>query len=313
MKPVIFLTGTPRSGSTWVSDIIATSPSLNYISAEPFNTLVSQSHFGIEFPTLFYLIKNNEDTQLIHNIRNVFNQTWTIKDFYRRLYALAKTKNTNPKLYARIFKYWVLSLNNKPSFLKDPIAFFSCEQIYTLIGSQNIILIRHPAAFCSSMLRNSWSFDPNLLIKQDFFTNPIVAVYQDEAKYLSEFPINEKLLERSILLWNIVHAMILDFQTKYPDWIFVKHEDISMNPCIQFKLLFDKLDIEYTLKTEKKILDSSSSNNPADIPSGVIHNLNRDSKELVTLWKKKLSSQQVELIYTKTQQLSNHLYSTEQW
>ncbi|NET01097.1 MAG: hypothetical protein F6K61_11100 [Sphaerospermopsis sp. SIO1G1] len=313
MKPVIFLTGSVRSGSTWVSNIIATSPSLNYISAEPFNTLVSQNHFGIEFPNLFYIIKNNEDAQFIHSIRNVFNQRWEIQDFNRRLYALIKTKSTDPKLYARIFKYWALSLNNKPSFLKDPIAFFSCEQIYKLISSQNIILIRHPAAFCNSMLRNSWSFDPNLLIKQNFFTNLVVAVYQDRAKYLSKFPKNEKILEKSILLWNIVHTMILDFQTKYPDWIFLKHEDLCINPCIQFQLLFEKLNIEYTLITEKKILASSNSSNPTDIPSGVIHNINRDSKKLVDLWKNKLSSQQVELIYRETQQVSHHLYSNDQW
>jgi hypothetical protein len=35
------------------------------------------------------------------------------------------------------------------------------------------------------------------------------------------------IIEQATLLWRILHHMILPYQEKHQDWVFIRHEDIS--------------------------------------------------------------------------------------
>lgn len=67
-KPIL-VTGSHRSGSTWVGNIMATSPSVNYIH-EPFNGICRPGICNIKFPYTFMYITNDNQFMFYKSIKN---------------------------------------------------------------------------------------------------------------------------------------------------------------------------------------------------------------------------------------------------
>lgn len=81
MNESIFLTGRPRSGTTWVAKMLYFSPSVNYISGEPFlNPGFSKEMYGYDW-LWYYAISGQEGEALEQILKNTFNQPRTFEDF----------------------------------------------------------------------------------------------------------------------------------------------------------------------------------------------------------------------------------------
>ena len=61
------------------------------------------------------------------------------------------------------------------------------------------------------------------------------------------------LIDQTVLLWNIIHYMVLRYRERHPDWIFVRHEDISYDPLNKFASIFKRLNLEWSADVEKKV------------------------------------------------------------
>ena len=48
------------------------------------------------------------------------------------------------------------------------------------------------------------------------------------------------------MLWNMIYGTVRRYQEDHPDWIFLRHEDISMDPAAHFRDLFEQLDLAFT-------------------------------------------------------------------
>ena len=55
------------------------------------------------------------------------------------------------------------------------------------------------------------------------------------------------------MLWKLIHAMIIKYQNKHKDWIFIRHEDISRDPLHHFKNIFDRTGLEFSKDIQKEI------------------------------------------------------------
>ena len=106
-------------------------------------------------------------------------------------------------------------------------------------------------------------------------------------------------LEETVLLYNMVYEKAHELSQKYPDWIFIKHEDISTNPQEEFRTLLDKLDLDYSDRVAAKVDELTSPKNKADSDKGRIHSLHRKSKDVTELWKKRLTKEEISYV-TKT-------------
>lgn len=193
--------------------------------------------------------------------------------------------------------------------IKDPIAFFSAEWIHQNFNSDVLIMIRNPAAFCSSLKIKKWSFNFNYFLDQPQLIQRYLSRFEKEIEDLAR---NKKsIIEQAILLWNCIHHTALIYKKEHPDWLFVKHEDISLDPLNEFRRIYGKFDLEFTPAVEEKILESTGAHNPAEQQKE--NEFVRDSKRNIHNWKNRLSREEIELIREKTSDISAAFYPGDSW
>ncbi len=128
----------------------------------------------------------------------------------------------------------------------------SIEWLVKNFNANAVILIRHPAAFIASLKAKNWSHDFDHFIQQEKLM-AILGPYADQIiLYTQEKP---DIIDQGILLWNILYSRVMHYNTQYPDWIYIRHEDLSRNPVQVIKETYGKLDLIFTEKIEKKSLN----------------------------------------------------------
>jgi len=213
MKPIL-VTGTHRSGSTWFGSIISLSNKVSYVH-EPFNKDNICVDCGLKNNFWFeYVTKYNEKKYKKH-INHIIEFKFDHFKRIKKLLFKKKGKKAFLRDYRNYFKY---KFGARRVLIKDPIAFFSAEWLYNNYNIDVFILIRHPAAFVSSIKVKKWYFDFNNLLCQKKLMSDILKPFKNE---IIDFSKNKKnIIDQGILLWRIFHHTILIYKEKYPNWYF---------------------------------------------------------------------------------------------
>lgn len=300
-KPIL-ITGSHRSGSTWVGKVLSTSPELGYIR-EPFNIEVFPRTTTAPIKYWFTKIDTSNEKLFLKGI------TETVQFKYRPFNKIKEVKSLRD--IARFFVHWVKFFSNrvqqKRPLLKDPIALFSAPWVYETFGAQIIVLIRHPAAFVSSILKANWSFDFNHFAHQPILMNELPQFEEKIKLYAKE---EQPLIDQAILLWNIFHSFIFKQKQTYKEWIFIRHEDLSLYPMESFTKLMEEIGVTFNQEKASKYFSSSK---PVIGIKDKNNQLFRDPAENIKKWKKDLSSKEVEYIYQQVVTVSQHFYKDSEW
>lgn len=237
------VTGTHRSGSTWVGQTISKLSNSAYIW-EPFN-INSPSFYKAFFSPSFLSASNwyqfypASDSVWLEFKNNIYRKHGHILSSASFLLA-----NEPPK---KFLKYMLrlaslqVNLLTKSNFLvKDPLMLLSAESaVLSSFVDKAILLVRDPRAFYSSLLKANWGFDFTSLLP--IATLPHIKPYQNVIRYYSQVkpPLSPLVASE---LWNILHEHILYLSSK-PNFLVVRYEDICNDPVNQFtfliKFLFD--------------------------------------------------------------------------
>jgi hypothetical protein len=302
-KPIL-VTGSHRSGSTWTGKIIATAPHVGYIH-EPFNagTNTSANPNPPDYWFKYICAENQQDYYAALN--RILHYDYP---FVRNMCHAGTLKNA-----ARVTRTQGLSLlhklNNDRPLVKDPLAVFSAEWLSTVFDMDVLVLIRHPAAFCSSLKIKDWHFSFNNLLEQPLLMEKYLHPFEDE---INEYASNRKsIVAQATLLWNCIHYVINIYQKKHPEWLFMRHEDLSTAPVSQFHLIFKYFDLEFTRKVRNRIHETSGSHNPVEQQQE--NQFKRDSKENIKNWKKRLTKEEILLVRNKTSGIADLFYSDNEW
>jgi hypothetical protein len=195
--------------------------------------------------------------------------------------------------------------------LKDPIAFFSAPWLAKRFGVAVIVLIRHPAAFASSLKRLNWQFDFSNLSSQPLLTRDLLHPWESQIRDFSRRP--RDIVDQAALLWTMIYGVADVFMRKHKDWIFVRHEDLSMDPVGGFRELFEAANLAYSPRIERAVRSSTGQRNPAEAPAGVIHALQRDSRAAIVNWKQRLNSHEVARLRAGVEAVAPLFYSETSW
>jgi len=310
-KPIL-ITGSHRSGTTWVGRILSISPSIGYIH-EPFNPLHRRLNPGIckaKFKYQYMYVTDENESEFYNDILR------TIKFRYNFLLQLKEVikKRKGYRTLVRQASSFLMSryiYDARPLF-KDPMALFSTEWLAKRFNMDVVILIRHPAAFVSSVKRMNWPLhDFSQFLKQPLLMRDHLYPFKKE---IEEFAIHEyDIIDQGILLWKMFYYFVNKLKRSHDDFIFVRHEDLSLNPIEEFRNLSKWLNIEFIEKIEKAILEYSNKSNPSEAPNGVLHQLKRDSISNIKNWKARLSKLEIRKIREGVQNISNIFYKDEDW
>lgn len=282
MAQPILLTGIHRSGTTWAGRMIEQAPGIRYLY-EPLNNEHDPSLFGRTMPTSYtYICQENENNFEYHIHRTLKGSLKT------QLKGLIKP--TRP--------LW-----------KDPHAFFSAPWMVARFDMQPLILIRHPAAFVLSIIDKKWSFDFNNLRNQPLLMQHLA----DDAERIEQACQNPgDLVDQGCLLWSIIYRQVAHYQSQFPDWLYVRHEDLALNPIQEFEAIFHRLNLLFTENVKVSLQQSTKSGQP--ISDQERHpGLRRDSVALITKWKKLLSKDEIFRIRKQTEGASESFYSKKDW
>lgn len=292
-KPII-VTGAHRSGTTWVGQMIALDKNVRYIH-EPFNIDEPRKH---PLKCWFEYISVNDPKDRQDEMYKFIDE---ILDFNIRGVCKDFSMIRGPRDISRFFKDSIERINKIP-LIKDPIALMSTDWLADKFDADVVVLVRHPAAFVASLKVKKWAHAFVHYTQQEKLME-VLAPYAEQIRLFEKS--EQDIIEQGILLWNIAYYRVSQFKEKYPDWIFIRHEDLSMNPVDEYKKIYEKLGLDFTSTVEKKIVESSTAKKTG--------HLTRDSKENVSTWKKRLTEEEIERIRKDTKEISDIFYSEDYW
>ena len=79
----------------------------------------------------------------------------------------------------------------------------------------------------------------------------------------------------------------------HPEWLFVRHEDLSLNSETELGLICAALDIPLDERMLQRLAETSGAHNPTDAPQQKTHQLRRNSAANAGAWRQRLSLAEV--------------------
>jgi hypothetical protein len=300
----ILVTGSHRSGTTWVGKMLAANEDTAYIS-EPLNVLHRAGIFRAPVKYWYTYITQENEQEYITAFEELLNfqyHTWleikslrSAKDFLR----MGRDFHT----------FYNGSLHGQRPLIKDPFALFSSLWFANQFNCQIVITIRHPAGFTSSLKRLGWNFDFGNFLNQPLLMRDHFEKDRNQMQVIDK----NDIVTQGALLWKLIYRFVHQTRNLVPHLNIVRHEDLSLNPVSGFQQLYNNLNLEFTETVKNTILTSSSSENPNKLANNKTHSVNLDSKANLDNWKKILSAEEITKIRTITEDTSHHFYNDKEW
>lgn len=302
----ILVTGAHRSGTTWVGKMLSINNQIAYIS-EPLNVLHRSGVFNQTVEHWYTYICGQNENLYLPSFRNIL-------EFRYHLGAEIKSIRSG-KDFLRMCRDWVnfstAKFFDKRPLLKDPFAVFSIEWFAHRLDCHTIVVIRHPAAFTSSLKRLKWSFDFTDLLSQPLLMQDWLEPYREEMITVSDT--NEDIILQSSLLWRMIYKVVTELQKKTHNINVVRHEDLSLDPIEGFSNLYQILDINLTKSASEKVVSSSSTVNPSELSPSSVHSTKLNSRANIDNWKHRLTKDEIKRIQQLTADVSINYYSEQDW
>ncbi len=298
----ILVTGSHRSGSTWVGNML-TIPDNNVYIHEPLNysTKVRFSKFNPRY--WFEMISTERMTEMDERFTKLRYPLWA------NLKRSGNARDLAKSVYY-FWRYWRLRNSDDLNIIvKDPISIMSVER-YLEQGYRVVVLQRHPAAFISSLWVKSWHFDFKHFSNQE----ALMATFSDDTrkriKEASEKELN--ILEQGVLLWRVFSEKIIYYKDKHPDSVLLRtHEELSLSAVDSFKELYAELELEFDDETSEKM--KAMNENQIVPDSQQSNSLIRDSRKNIRNWEKRLDRDQINFIQKETSDLFPLFYPNQNW
>ncbi len=282
----ILVTGCPRSGTSWVGNVISSSPGVFQLY-EPFNP---DAPVNLNVPERFYHMTDDTPNALKRELAELIQ----LGDVSRRFFQLpigvaqARAAERNPAAH-----FAVQRLRARKPFLsphrvcvKDPIGLYAADWLAREHDAVGVVMVRHPCAVISSYLALGWESEMPTLINRALPEGADYLVPKCEAYRRGEID----KLDALILQWQILTEETLALHKRNPEWLFIVHDRLCEAPEIWFEFIFRALDLPFDHKTRAKVTAESSSKNKVDPRQHVQHSHTRDSKSLATAWRARLDS-----------------------
>ena len=176
-----------------------------------------------------------------------------------------------------------------------------------------MVIIRHPAAFVASMRAAGWPINFRSFSRQPRLVEERLAPYATALAAALETP--PDAIETYTLLWILLHHQIDLLRQEHPDWIFVRHEDLSRAPATEFRVLFDKLGLEFSdaVKTSLERFTTDQGALGKLTLFGNKRRTMRNSQDSMHAFRRRLTAAEIERIRRIAEPLWPRFYGAEDW
>jgi len=305
----IYLTGSQRSGSSWVAKILSTVEGVAWLD-EPFNHKKKSWDWGVcaaDFSNWYTYIGSHNEERYKQVVQDTLSYNFNLAAAIRYFHSWREARQIGWS-YRHFAKY---QKQQKRPLIKQPTGLFMAEWLAKEFDAQIVILIRHPGGYVNSRKRLGWKHNFHDFLAQPELMRDYLAPYEKE---LRDFAENEyDLIEQLSFLWKILFGTAARLLEKHPEWLLVRYDDLAFNPEQGFKQLFEQLGLDFSPTVEKTIKQHSKPSNPAAVPLRDWKLLKRNSQAAATLWQKQLTADEIGRIYERVQPVSAQFYGEETW
>jgi len=284
--------------------MLAYAPGVGYIG-EPFSPATPAGICSSRFPNWYMYV----DDELGLTYRESLDRTLSFR--YDVSGALAA--RPHPRRVARnvmdASHFLLCRVRRCRPLMKDPLALLSADWLAANFDMDVVVMVRHPAAFAASLKVKGWAFP------FDHFTRQVELMRSHLSPFLSEIErtvrSEQDIIAQAILLWRILRHVIDEYRECFSDWIFVRHEDLALDPIGGFTELYRTLGLSLTDSAVREI--KSSSGGPSlgehDAVSGIV----RDSAKSISTWRTRLSGSEIERIHLGGGDIGLRFYEEDEW
>lgn len=306
-KPLL-VTGTPRSGTTWVGRMLTASGAYHYLY-EPFNPNagVGRDVCDVAFERYFTYICADNESRYLGPMRDMVEsryRTW-------RGVADARTPRDLKTVWNRHREFAGYRRDRIPPLIKDPIALVSAGWMADRLDVDVVLMVRHPAAYAASMRRMGWGFSPrNWALSQPELMRDLLEPFRAELDQLETAA--GDLIDQAALGWKVLNHVALAYRERHPDWLLVRHEDLSADPVAGFRTLYGQLGLPFDQRVESTVEEHSSETNP-DLADGNVNTIRLNSRKNVGSWRTRLTAEEVARVRACVEPVSQRLYPDAEW
>jgi hypothetical protein len=305
LKPLL-VTGAHRSGSTWVGKMLAAGGAYAYVS-EPLNRYHRPGVMRVPTPHWYeYICADNESTYL-----EALRETLAL-DYHlgRELLSLRSLKDLG-RMLRDLREFTRGQIGGRAALLKDPFAAFSAPWFAERLGCAVVITLRHPAAFASSLKRLNWTFNFRHWLDQPLLMRDLLGPYEAEMRAASSHP--DDLLLRASTLWRILYKTLHSQKDRHPDFLWVRHEDLSLDPLNSFAVLYSQLDLPFNARARRVVANATGEDNPNEVSRGNIYAVQLNSRANLKNWTHRLSIDEITRIKDLTADIWPLFYEESDW
>jgi len=300
----ILVTGAHRSGTTWAGKMLAADSETAYIS-EPLNVLHRPGVFRARVKQWYQYICAENENEYLPAFHSLLDFDYHLMDEIRAI----RSRRDFLRMGRDFMVFYNALMRGQRALLKDPFAVFSIPWFANQLNCKVVVTVRHPAAFTSSLQRLNWNFDFNDLLDQPLLMRDHLEEFRGEMSTIKA----EDVIGQAALLWKMIYSVVHKFNEMNPEWLVVKHEDLSRAPVNQYRELYSALGLGFTHRVEKVIMNSSSSENPGELSPKQTHAIKMDSMGSIKNWKKRLPEAEIDRIRRMTEGVAELYYANEDW
>jgi hypothetical protein len=297
----ILVTGAHRTGTTWVGKTLALARGVGYIH-EPFNHLTDPGISTVArldgYTSVSTTAAGETEKQLSRTLRFSYDMAAQLRTI------------RNPKDLIRsgrdAVRFGTNRMRSRRPLMKDPLALLSAEWLAETFDMDVIVLIRHPGAFAASLRRLGWTFDFGSLLSQPELMQGHLSGFADEIHQEVERP--SSILQQAALLWAILYTVVARYRERHADWIFVRYEDLAMDPQGEYRNLFEHVGEDYSSRIQRVVTRRSTAL-PGFFPErDPVHSIRRESRAKIEAWKAELSPDEVREITRRVGGICERFY-----
>ncbi len=301
----IFVTGAPRSGTTFAGKILSTPVSVDYIH-EPFNPACGLP--GLDTRYVYVRPGTEEERGLRRSVGRMLAYDFRLTTaFYERdseLKRMAKRAvGSRGPYYLRLARINPLS---RFAVVKDPVGCLLTGWLTDVFGFRSVVLLRHPVAFVASTRRLGWNLREHLdaLTRQPHLVEDWLG---SGLRELAERSWSTHA-EEGAILWRALNTVLLAQAGGNPNIVVLRHEDLSARPVSEFRSLYDLLGLPWSRRVERRIRRLTEVSNRAEAGRGRVQDFARDSAALLELRLGQIDAAERERIWELTRYVAAPYY-----
>lgn len=301
MKRPILVTGSHRSGTTWVGRMLCVGGEAGYVH-EPLNPVRRPSWLAYSVPYWYVYITDQNEHLYAADLERVMRFRYPLARNLRRV----RRPEHVAMLASDVSRSLRPRLKEARPLLKDPFALFSAEWLARRYEADVVVTIREPVAFVGSIKRLNWQFKFKTLLSQGALIRDHLHPFEPDMRRCRDGDVD--VVEQGIVLWNALHHAIGEMREAHPEWSFVRHEDLARDPVAGFSELYRRCGLTWNGSVGREITAFSTADTGKELPMWRHGSVRRNSSGATETWKLRLTEEEIDRVRRGTRDVAARFY-----